>query len=116
MGLFAAAMVVCTSFFQFHLEPVPLANAPVSYQQEVVKEAAAKPENDTDKEKAPQTFCTIQAVSQGVQLHVTYEPIVWEFADIELPEFKVEIPRAIYTASWEYFKVLFSNIISPNAP
>lgn len=115
VGVLAAFMVICTSAFQFHLEPVAY-SAEVKTQQTTSPEGKKAPEGATDEQGRSQNICTIQAVSQGVQLHVTYEPLVWEFFSVELPELKAEVPRKVYATSWEYFKVLFRDIISPNAP
>jgi len=118
-GLFAAVVVVCTSLFQFSLAPVSQ-----SEPKESIAIAASGnlytnqdgPEQKKSSEQAPYGVCTIQAVSHGVQFHVTYDPFSLELFEIELPEFKLEVPRKVYSAGWEYFKVLFSDIISPNAP
>jgi len=118
-GLFAAVVVVCTSLFQFSLGPVIQAEA----NESIVLAASANlpsnqdgPEQKKRNEHVPYSVCTIQAVSHGVQLHVTYDPFSLELFEIELPEFKLEVPRKVYSAGWEYFKVLFCDIISPNAP
>ena len=119
VGLFAAIMVVCTSLFQFQLEPIPVAqgvSAVAEIEKEPAKEGTASAHGDSEQEKSPHSICTIQAISHGIQLHISYDPLLWDFEEIELPELKVEIPREIYSTSWEYFKILFSNIISPNAP
>ncbi len=118
-GLFAAVVVVCTSLFQFSLGPVSQAGANESIVLASGVNLPANqdgPEQKKSKEHAPYNVCTIQAVSHGVQLHVTYDPFSLELFEIELPEFKLEVPRKVYSAGWEYFKVLFSDIISPNAP
>ena len=119
VGLFAAIMVVCTSLFQFQLESIPVAqgvSAAAEIEKGPAKEGATSAHGDSEQEKSHHSTCTIQAISHGIQLHVTYDPLFWEFEEIKLPELKAEIPREIYATSWEYFRILFSNIISPNAP
>tara|TARA_R110002096_G_scaffold104416_2_gene230069 strand:+ start:1371 stop:1781 length:411 start_codon:yes stop_codon:yes gene_type:complete len=119
VGLLAAIVVACTSVFQFSLTSIDtdVDKSEVAQTQgdndNLQFGAPRKADNSTDSQK---TVYKIQAVSQGIQLHVTYSPIVWESFDIDLPEFKAEIPQQLYKAGWEYFRVLFTDIIAANAP
>lgn len=115
-GLLSALLVLGTSLFQFTLEPIAVgAGSRVpAFEQGTELPADSKADDDN---QAARSICTIQAVSQGVQLHVSYEPLAWEsFDNLEIPELKVEVPRQFYKAGWEYFRVLFTDIIAANAP
>lgn len=119
VGLLAAAIVACTSIFQFNLESIRIETD----KCEVTKAANENgtlsfenPQKAADENESKQTICKIQAVSQGVQLHVTYDPLGWESFEVALPEFKAEIPTPFLKVGLEFLKVLFTEIIAPNAP
>lgn len=118
-GLLAAIIVVCTSVFQFSLLPLADEADVVVMSQESVElsgrsyETSQKADNSTESQRS---LCKIQAVSQGVQLQVAYTPIVWESYELELPDLQVEFPEQLYKSGWEYFRVLFTDIIAANAP
>lgn len=119
VGLLAAAIVACTSIFQFNLESIRVNGANCEVNRSVNEAGSLpfeSPQKAGDQNESQQTICKIQAVSQGVQLHITYDPLVWESFDLELPEFKAEIPTPFVRGGLEFFKVLFTEIIAPNAP
>ncbi len=117
LGLLAAAIVACTSIFQFSLVQVSSqGDSPEVIQAMIDIDSVHGIPQKADSDNGSQAICKIQAVSQGVQLHVSYTPIVWESLEVNVPEFKLEIPTKLYKASWEYFRVLFTDIIAPNAP
>lgn len=119
LGLLAALIIACSSVFQFSVSPIVAAedrsvvSQPQGDAENLPFGTPQKADNNTDTQRA---ICKIQAMSPGVQLQVAYVPLVWESLDIALPEFKVEIPKQLYKAGWEYFRVLFTDIIAPNAP
>lgn len=119
VGLLAAAIVACTSIFQFNLESIQIDADKCEVTRaglEIGSLPFEIPQKAGNEKESQQTICKIQAVSQGVHLHVTYDPLVWESFEVALPEFKAEIPAPFLRVGLEFFKVLFTEIIAPNAP